>query len=85
VEATKKIGAEKCIYTGPPSRDVEKQVRIINDLIAQKVNGIAVELADPEALLPALRRAKDANIAVVTIGNDLHDKDWPCGRLTPLF
>jgi ABC-type sugar transport system substrate-binding protein len=61
VEATAKVGAEKCIYVAPPSNDadvaIEKQIAIVDGLVAQNVDGIVVEPADPKALVPALRKA----------------------------
>ena len=75
--ATAKIGADKCIYAAPPSYDVGRQIDIINDLVGQKVDGIVVEPADPKALLPALHKANDKKIRIVTIINDLQEKEWP--------
>jgi ribose transport system substrate-binding protein len=47
--------------------DVNTQVNQFNQLIAQKLDGIAVFALDPGALAPAVKRAKSANIALVTI------------------
>ncbi len=81
VEATKKVGAEKCIFVPPPSDDVNvaivKQIAIVDSLVAQKVDGIVVEPANPKALVPALHKANDEKIRIVTIINDLDEKDWP--------
>jgi ribose transport system substrate-binding protein len=75
------VGAEKCIYVAPPSNDadvaIEKQIAIVDGLVAQNVDGIVVEPADPKALVPALRKANDEKIRIVTIINDLDEKDWP--------
>ena len=80
-EATKKVGAEKCIFAPPPSNDVDvaiaKQIAIVDGLVAQKVDGIVVEPADRKALVPALHKANDEKIRIVTIINDLDEKDWP--------
>jgi ribose transport system substrate-binding protein len=47
--------------------DVNKQVSQFDQLIAQKVNGIAVFALDPKSLAPDVARAKAAGIHLVTI------------------
>lgn len=47
--------------------DVNKQVSQFDQLIAQKVNGIAVFALDPKSLAPDVARAKKAGIHLVTI------------------
>jgi ribose transport system substrate-binding protein len=47
--------------------DVNTQVNQFNQLIAQKLDGIAVFALDPGALAPAVKRAKSAGIPLVTI------------------
>jgi ribose transport system substrate-binding protein len=47
--------------------DVNAQVSQFNQLIAQKVNGIAVFALDPKSLAPDVARAKAAGIHLVTI------------------
>jgi ribose transport system substrate-binding protein len=76
-EAVKKIGDAECMYLPSSSGDVDKQISIINNLVAEKVDGISVEPSNPQALLPALQTAKATHIPIVTIGNDLLEKDWP--------
>ena len=48
----------------------EAQIEVINALIAQEVDGIAVAANDAEALAAALQTARDAGIAVVTLDSD---------------
>jgi simple sugar transport system substrate-binding protein len=52
--------------TGPGSADAAQQLKIIEDLIAKKVTAIAVVPFDPPTLEPALRKAMDRGIKVVT-------------------
>jgi ribose transport system substrate-binding protein len=47
--------------------DVNTQVTQFNQLIAQKVNGIAVFALDPKSLAPDVARARKAGIHLVTI------------------
>ena len=50
--------------------DVNTQVTEFNQLIAQKVNGIAVFALDPKSLAPDVARARKAGIHLVTIDLD---------------
>ncbi|HEY4298928.1 MAG TPA: autoinducer 2 ABC transporter substrate-binding protein [Paraburkholderia sp.] len=52
--------------TGPGQADAAQQLKIIEDLIAKKVSAIAVVPYDPPTLEPALRKAMDRGIKVVT-------------------
>jgi simple sugar transport system substrate-binding protein len=52
--------------TGPGTADAAQQVKIIEDLIAKKVNAIAVVPYDPQTLEPVLKKAMDRGIVVVT-------------------
>jgi len=56
----------KAFMIGPTSADPALQVRAIEDLIAQKVDVIAVVPNDAEALEPVLERARAAGIKVIT-------------------
>lgn len=51
---------------GPAATDATQQAQVIQDLIAQKVDAIAVVPVDPGALEPVLKQAMDAGIVVVT-------------------
>ena len=66
------LGVE-CVLMGPPNEteDAVLQVAIIDELIAnQAVKGIAVAVSDAEILGPAIDRAVQAGIAVVTFDSD---------------
>jgi rhamnose transport system substrate-binding protein len=64
-EAAKELGVE-IIFTGPPTPTAEGQLEVINALIAQRVEAIAVSANDPDALVPALQRAMQRGIKVVS-------------------
>jgi rhamnose transport system substrate-binding protein len=65
-EAAKEIGGIEVIYTGPTAATAEGQIEIINSLIAQKVNAIAISANDPDALVPALKKAMERGITVIS-------------------
>lgn len=72
-EGGKKAAADldvEFIYTGPVTADVAKQIEIVDNLITQGVNAIAVAPNDPAAIAPVLRKAKEKGIVVMTSDTD---------------
>ena len=65
-EAAAELGGVEIIYTGPTDTTAEGQIEVINSLIAQKVDAIAVSANDRDALVPALRKARDRGITVIS-------------------
>ena len=53
-EAAKELGDVEIIYTGPTDTTAEGQIEVINSLIAQRVDAIAVSANDTDALVPTL-------------------------------
>ncbi len=72
-------GEAECLYLGPKAYDAsgKEEAAIVNDLIARKVDGIAVSPANPQTLMPALIAAQQAGIPVLTWDSDLPDRDKP--------
>ncbi|MGO4670020.1 sugar-binding protein [Bosea sp. 2RAB26] len=69
-------GAIECLYIGPGEHGGgDEQVQVINDLIAKKVDGIAVSPSNAAAMGKALEGAKKAGIPVLTWDSDLLAKD----------
>jgi len=69
-------GAIECLYIGPGEQGGgEEQVQVVNDLIAKKVDGIAVSPSNAAAMGKALEGAKAAGIPVLTWDSDLLEKD----------
>jgi ribose transport system substrate-binding protein len=65
-------GTFECMYIGPGEHGGgEEQVQILQDLIAKKVNGIAVSPSNAAAVAVALQAAKQAGIPVLTWDSDL--------------
>jgi rhamnose transport system substrate-binding protein len=71
-EAAKKLGV-KFIYQADTTADAAKQAEVINSLIQQKVDVLAVAPNDPSAIAPLLKRAADAGIKVITSDTDAPD------------
>lgn len=55
------------LYKGPDQATPEKQIEIINQLVAQKVALIAIAANDADALQPALKNAMNAGIKVISL------------------
>ncbi len=49
--------------------DVNKQVEIVEQMVAQKVNAIVIAPADSKALVSVCKKASDAGIVVINIDN----------------
>ena len=65
-------GAFECMYIGPGEHGGgEEEVQIVQDLVAKKVDGIAVSPANAAAMAVALQAAKEAGIPVLTWDSDL--------------
>ncbi len=66
LEAAAELGDVELIYTGPTAPTAEGQIEIINSLIAQRVDAIAISANDPTALIPATKRAMERGIKVIS-------------------
>ncbi|MCM2476026.1 rhamnose ABC transporter substrate-binding protein [Rhizobium sp. CG5] len=65
-EAAKELGGVEIIYTGPTTTTAEGQIEVINSLIAQGVDAIAISANDPDAVVPALKKAAQRGIKVIS-------------------
>lgn len=65
-EAAAELGNVEIIYTGPTDTTAEGQIEVINSLIAQGVDAIAISANDPDALVPSLQKAMDRGITVIS-------------------
>ncbi len=65
-EAAKELGDVEIIYTGPTDTTAEGQIEVINALIAQNVDAIAISANDPNAVAPALKKAMERGITVIS-------------------
>jgi ribose transport system substrate-binding protein len=65
-------GAYELIVNGIKNEtDLAEQVNLVEQMVARGVNAIVIAPADSKALVPALKRAKDAGVLVVNIDNRL--------------
>jgi rhamnose transport system substrate-binding protein len=74
-EAARELDAE-VIFNGPTTPTAEGQIEVLNSLIAQRVDAIAVSANDPDALVPTLKRAMERGIKVVSYDSGVA----PAGR-----
>ena len=51
--------------------DVDKQIALVEQMIAQKVDAIVLAPADSKALVPVVKKARDRGIVVINIDNKL--------------
>jgi rhamnose transport system substrate-binding protein len=66
MEAAKELGDVDLIYTGPTKTTAEDQIAVVDSLIAQKVNAIAISANDPNALVPVCKKALAKGITVIS-------------------
>ena len=75
-KAEAELGDEvECFYFGPGEHTELEQVKIVQDMITQGVDGIAVSPSNAPAMARALRDAAAAGIPVMTWDADLLAKD----------
>jgi len=65
-EAAAELGNVTIIFTAPTTPTAEGQIEVLNALIAQHVDAIAVSANDPDALVPTLQRAMQRGIQVIS-------------------
>jgi rhamnose transport system substrate-binding protein len=78
-EAARELDAE-IIFNGPTTPTAEGQIEVLNSLIAQRVDAIAVSANDPDALVPTLKRAMERGIKVISYDSGVA----PAGRVAHL-
>jgi rhamnose transport system substrate-binding protein len=81
-EAAAALGGVSVIFTGPATPTAEGQLEVLNALIAQHVDAIAVSANDPDALVPTLRRASQRGIKVISYDSAV-DGDGRIAHLSP--
>ena len=82
LEAAKELKGVEIIYTGPAKATAEGQIEIINSLVAQNVKAIVISANDPDALVPALKKAMARGIKVVSFDSGVR-KDGRLMHLNP--
>jgi ribose transport system substrate-binding protein len=69
--AEAELGVELLVKTAAQETSIEQQIAIVEDLVRQRVDAIVIAPGDSVKLIPALKRARDAGVAVVNIDNRL--------------
>ena len=69
-DAAKEIGG-KVLKLAPSQATAEAQIELINNMISQKVGVIAISGNDANALAPALKRAGEQGIKVISYDSDV--------------
>ncbi len=67
--AAKRLGVETA-FQGPPEANIEEQIKIIESLIAQGYDGIAISPNDPNSVKDVIKRAMARGIAITTFDSD---------------
>jgi ribose transport system substrate-binding protein len=66
----KELGNIECIYKGPVEHEPATQAQIIQDFITQKVDGLAISVADVATMTKSIEAATAAGIPVITFDSD---------------
>lgn len=74
-KAQDELGDVECVYIGPGEHTELEQIQIVQDLISQKVDGIAVAPSNAPAMGKALKAAVAAGIPVMTWDSDVLPED----------
>lgn len=75
-EAGRQFGIQSDMI-GPAQVDPAQQVRLVEDVIAKKVNVLGLIPLDVKVLAPVVQRARDAGIIVITQeGPDMEGRTW---------
>lgn len=85
MEAAKELGNVELIYDGPTSGDPAEAAKLIDQWTAQGVDVIAVSPNDPAVLGPAMKRARDVGVRVITWDADADpaNREFLVNQATP--
>jgi ABC-type sugar transport system substrate-binding protein len=61
-EAAKELGDVELHYEGSINASAEEQIKVLEDIITKKPDALIVSANDPQALVPVLKRAREAGI-----------------------
>lgn len=69
------LGNVECVYQGPIEHEPATQAQIIQDLITQGVDGLAISVSDTAAATTVINRAMEAGIPVITFDSDAPESE----------
>ncbi len=81
-EAARELGVT-VLYQGPVTADAAQQIQLLDSLIAQKVNGLAISADDADALVPTGKDALAAGIPVISFDSAI-SKDGRILHVNPV-
>lgn len=97
-EETAKAANIRLLVSAPDEANLEQQIRIMESMIKQKVDGIAIAPVNPEALAPVINKAVEQGIPVICfetdspgskrlsyIGSDNYETGRQLGKATDLL
>ena len=70
IKRAKELGNVECVYRGPIEHEPATQVQIIQDLITQQVDGLAISVSDVGAATGVIKAARAAGTHVITFDAD---------------
>jgi ribose transport system substrate-binding protein len=70
LKRAKELGNVECIYKGPIEHEPATEAQIIQDFITQKVDGLAISVADVASMTKSIEAATAAGIPVITFDAD---------------
>jgi ribose transport system substrate-binding protein len=70
MKRAKELGNVECVYKGPVEHEPATQAQIIQDFITQKVDGLAISVADVPSMTKSIDAATAAGIPVITFDAD---------------
>lgn len=82
--AEKELGFKLVVKAASEETSIEQQIQIVDDLIRDRVDAIVIAPGDSQRLVPVLKRAQAANIAVVNIDNRLDPASVKAEGMTPV-
>ncbi|TPW26926.1 sugar ABC transporter substrate-binding protein [Pararhizobium mangrovi] len=75
VEKAKELGVDLKTYAGKYDGDNQSQVDAIESCMADKANGILITPSDTKAIVPTVKKARDAGILVIALDTTLEPTD----------
>src|SRR2546427_9211945 len=61
------------LYTGPSVANTDEEIRMIDDLVAQKPDAIIIAANHADAMVPVAKKAKTSGIKIITYDADVAD------------
>ncbi len=74
MKAAEELGNVEILWNGPEDeKDKQEQIRIVDNFIAEQVDGICLAPIDRDAMVPLVKRAKAQSIPTVVFDSGLSD------------